>query len=111
MAMLPMKDKVTVHKAGTIDDWGIMQFPGESFVIPGRIKHTLYMRDEEGTFTTIKNDLNVRGSVLFEGIVDVTLNDELEFTNFRGERERVKPNRAKFIQDFNGKVLFTRINF
>lgn len=103
MALIPLKDTVTITKPGAIDEFGDST-PGQSFTYACRI--------EEGT----KRTLDKQGSevisatqILIEGAVDVGYDDIVTWTDSVGNQWSKKPLRIFVVKDFSSKPLFTEV--
>lgn len=103
-SMIPMINTVTVHKASTLDAWGIPT-PTADEILQARVKVTLNEKEKDGSQSV------PQGSVLFEGLQHIAYEDGITFTAFDGNEYTVYPTNRKVIADMQGKVLFTKVSF
>lgn len=103
MAIIPLKQVVTVHKPGGRNDFGEV-IPGESF--------TLKCRADERT-QVVKNQIGeeVVSSVelLFDKLPDISYDDTIEYENELGVTIKRKPVNIEPIRMINGKPTLTAV--
>ena len=102
--MIPMINTVTIHRASSLDAWGIPMASTEE-TLKARVKVTLNEKEQHGDQAVPK------GSILLEGLQNVTYEDSFTFTAFDGNEYTVRPADRKVIADMQGKVLFTKVTF
>ena len=102
--MIPLINTVTIHRASTLDAWGIPT-PSMEETVKARVKVTLKEKVQDG------DQAVPQGSILFEGLQNVTYEDSLTFAAFDGHEYTVRPADRKVIADMQGKVLFTKVTF
>ncbi|OYD08543.1 hypothetical protein [Paludifilum halophilum] len=103
MAVIPLKQKVTVTKPGELDEWGEIT-PGESFEHKCRIDEgSDLVRDENG------QEVVSSARILIEGLVDVGYDDDVSYTNEIGQTYKEKPIRIRVLRGPSGKPWFTEV--
>lgn len=103
MAIIPLKQRATVHKPTIVDDWGEVTAEPPS---------TLKCRADEKT-EVVKNpqgDEVVSGvQLLFDKLPNITYDDVIEFTNEIGVAVKRKPVKIEPIRMINGKPTLTAV--
>lgn len=111
MAILPMKQTITIKRAKTFDDWGN----------PSEIEEvTLKCRIEEGT--QIKRYLGGTGNgtsssenvvesarILIDKLADIRETDTIVFTNELGKTIVKSPNAINVKRGISGNPLYTEV--
>lgn len=102
MAMIPMKDTVTITQAGTLDEWG-QPTAGEAVTYKCRIDEgTRLTRDQNG------KEVVANTRILLNGSVGVGYDDDVTFTDFSGVERTARPIRINAKKGVT-KVLFTEV--
>jgi hypothetical protein len=108
MAIIALKQEITVHKASDeLDSWGNpIEAP------PVKLK----CRIDEGSYvTTTQSSLQTGRSViatakiLLDKIVDIGYIDEIEYTNELNITMRAKPKKISIKRDASGKPMLTEV--
>ena len=103
MAMIPMKQRVTIRRAGETNDWGE---GGTTTTI------TLKCRVDERT-SVVQNTLGdevVSGmEILFDKLPDVRYDDVIEYTNELGVTVSRSPIKIEPVRMPNGKPTMTAV--
>jgi hypothetical protein len=106
MAIIPLKQKVTVHKAaekGELDKWGNPILP-EPFTLAARI--------DEGSFL-FKNDNGdeavAKTKILLDKLADVWYGDVLEYEDELGRVTKRKPTSISVKRGFGSKPMLTEV--
>lgn len=103
MAIIPLKQKATIHKPEITDDWGVVTaFP----------PITLKCRADERS-VVVKNQLGnevVSGvQFMFDKLPDIAYDDVIEFTNELGVTVKRMPINIEPIRMPNGKPTLTQV--
>ncbi|MBC9785506.1 hypothetical protein H1S01_13445 [Heliobacterium chlorum] len=101
--MIPMKQTVTIRKAGELDIWGKPSF-GEPIVYPCRIdastKRIVQVNGQEAIAVA---------TILIKSLIPVGLSDQIEWSDELGQKHLKSPLTIAIIRDFSGKPLFTQV--
>jgi hypothetical protein len=108
MAVLPMKQTVTINRGGALDDWGNAT-PGETL--------TLNCRIEEGTRLTSYRSIGMTNGevvvatarILFDKLADIRETDTLVFTNELGITIEKTPKEINVKRGVSGKPILTEV--
>ena len=104
MAMIPMKQSVTIQRKGVKDEWG------EEITAP--TSFTLKCRVDERT-QVVQNQLGdevVSGmEILFNKLPDVRYDDVIEYTNELGVTIKRTPIKIEPVRMINGKPTLTAV--
>jgi hypothetical protein len=104
MAIVPMKDSVTIVKSGGIDGWG-QPIPGETIQTKGRVS-------EATTLVVGQNgeEIASRYTILLPPSVIVGYGDEVSFTASDGSLVKGNPVSIKAVKDYGGKVILRKVS-
>ncbi|MBC9785863.1 hypothetical protein H1S01_15360 [Heliobacterium chlorum] len=101
--MIPMKQTVTIRKAGDLDIWGKPLY-GEPTVYPCRIdasnKRVQQVNGQEAIATA---------TILIKSLIPVGLSDQIEWSDELTQMYCKPPLTITVIRDFSGKPLFTQV--
>lgn len=108
MAIVPMRNEVSIARAGGVDDWGNPK-PSESF--------TLMCRVDEGSKITVSKTggLNnaetavAEAKILFDRLADIRYSDSITFKNELGVKITRKPMSINVKRMINGKPILTEV--
>lgn len=103
MAIIPLKQRVTVHKPDITDDWG---------EVTAQPPITLKCRADEKTEVVVgqTGEEVVSGvSFLFDKLPNISYDDVIEFTNELGVSVKRKPVKIEPIRMINGKPTLTAV--
>ena len=113
MAIIPLKQTITITRVGELGDWGVPTGSSETF--------TLKCRIDEGS-RMARTDLNVGGgsginseevievtSILLNKYADVRYTDTITFTDAGGKLVTVRPIKISVISGLNGKPVLTEV--
>lgn len=101
MALIPMKQSVTVKRGGQLDAWG-QPLPGEE------IHHKVRV-DEVSSEITDQNGAEVVAShqIIFDKLQDIRYDDAIYYVNELGVAVERNPKKIEVVRDFGGKALAT----
>jgi hypothetical protein len=104
LAIVPMKDTVTIVKSGGVDGWG-EPIPGETITTKGRVS-------EKTTMVVNQNgeEIKSRYSILLPPKVIVEYGDEVSFVSSSGATITGNPESISAVKNFGGKVIFRKVN-
>lgn len=108
MAIVPLKNEVTIKRGGGVDDWGNPIAP---------VTFTLACRIDEGSKLTVSKTggLNnaetavAEAKLLFDKLADIRYNDEISFTNELGVTITRKPMSINVKRMITGKPILTEV--
>lgn len=103
VAIIPLKQEVTIHRGGGTDDWG--------YPLPGEIS-TYKARVDEKTETVVTpaGDEAVTGvQIMLNKLADVRYSDEISYIDELGRQTKRKPVKIEPIRGINGKALLTAV--
>lgn len=104
MALLPLKQTVTIKRKGETDRWG-------NEITPPVVK-SMKCRVDEGS-KLVQNQLGeevVSGmEITFDKLADVKYTDTIEYTNELGETITRTPIRIEVVRMINGKPALTAV--
>jgi hypothetical protein len=104
MALIPLKQTVTVTKAGVTDDWGDV-VPGDELTLKARVEEqtkTITAASGLEAVTTLKIYLDKKA--------DVSYDDTITYTDENGVTVVRKPISIDVKRGLNGKALLTEVH-
>ncbi len=111
MALIPLKQTVTVKRPGEPDEWG----EGMS------TEFTMNCRFQEGAKLTRKTSASTNpaavtseevigvGSFIFDKFADIRMSDELLYTDESGVERTFLPLNVERVRGLNGKAMLTKV--
>lgn len=101
--MIPTPHKVTIVTGEEVDVWGdVVQT--DSYEIDANIRSQIQV------VTSIEGKEVVSNyTILFTGLVGITEQDEIRFTEPNGRDVTMQPISVKFMRDLDGSVGFTKV--
>lgn len=111
MAIIPMKQTVTVRRKSDPDRWG--NAPDIEFTLKCRIQENTKLARRtnytSGTTTILAESVVSKAQIMFDKYVDVTLTDEISFTDESGVAQTYLPININRIRGLNGKAILTEV--
>jgi hypothetical protein len=111
MAILPMKQTVTIQRGGALDDWG-NAVPGETLTLKCRVEEgTRVTRSLSGTGSGTSTFEIAVGTarILFDKLADIRETDTLVFTNELGITIEKTPKEINVKRGGSGKPILTEV--
>lgn len=113
MAILPLKQTVTIKRKGEVDRWGNEITPPTEFELKCRIeegaKLTRRTSAQSGATQTLSEEVVSSAQILFDKYADIRLTDELYYTDESGNERKYLPLNINRIRGLNGKTLLTEV--
>lgn len=101
MAIIPLRQKITVYKSGGIDEWGY-EVPGETIEMNARVDEITEV------VTNFAGEEAVTGvQVTLNKMAGIHYNDEISYTDELGRNIKRKPVKIEPIRGINGKAILT----
>lgn len=101
MAMIPLKQKITVHRGGGTDDWGY-PIPGETIEKKARVdEKTEIVQNQVG------EEVVTGVQIMLDKLVDIRYSDEVEYVDEIGRQTKRKPVKIEPVRGINGKAILT----
>jgi hypothetical protein len=101
LGFLPMPHKVTIEKAGTLDDWGIA-VAGQSQTVNARVS---YNTRKESITVASGETIVFTAKVILEGLPEVDYEDYINFTDERGKSFKKQPLEVDYKFDLSGSAV------
>lgn len=108
MAILPMKQTVTIKRGGALDDWG-NPITGETLTLKCRVEEGSSLKVYRSAGTTISETVVASARILFDKLADIRETDTIVFTNELGETIEREPKEINVKRGINGKPLLTEV--
>lgn len=108
MAILPMKQTVTIKRGGTLDDWGNV-VPGGEFTLKCRVDEGSSLQIYRSAGTKVGETVVVKARILFDKLTDIRETDTLVFTNELGITIEKSPIEINVKRGASGKPLLTEV--
>lgn len=104
---IPLNGTATIYKqSGTVDTWGQPSFDSETYTAKCQINYNADLNKisgEDGVTTSMS------ATLVFHGLVDVRVGDNVEFSNALGVSGRYRIGDVYFFEDYAGKIVATRV--
>ncbi len=104
MALIPLKNTVTIRSGGSVDAWGNPTYDSESTHKCRIDEKTELVRNQNGSEVVS----NIQ--ILIEKTVSVSYDDEISFKLADGKKVDDKPIAIGRLKDISGNVLFTAVS-
>ena len=109
MAILPLKQTVTITRGGgTLDDWGNV-VPEQSFTLKCRVDEGSTLQVYRSAGTKISETVVASARIIFDKLADIRLTDTLAFTNELGVTMEKSPIEINVKRGANGKPILTEV--
>ena len=113
MALIPLKNTVTITPASTYDDWG-EPVSAEPYTLKCRIqegtKVVRGMTNNGGVHGVSANEVVSTAQFYFDKIAPITLTDTLTYTDEAGRTRTYTPISIEIKRGLNGKPILTVVN-
>ncbi|MDQ0154914.1 hypothetical protein [Robertmurraya andreesenii] len=113
MAIIPLKQTVTIKRKGETDRWGNEVTPPVEFTLNCRMeegaKLTRRTSSLDGANSVTSAEVVSSAQLLFDKFVDIRLTDELYYTDESGNERKYLPLNINRIRGLNGKTLLTEV--
>lgn len=113
MAVIPLKQTVTIQRKGELDRWGNEITPATTFTLKCRVdegaKLTRRTSQQPGTTQTLSEEIVSSARIYFDKFADVRLTDELLYTDESGNTRTYLPLNINRVRGLNGKTLLTEV--
>lgn len=113
MAVIPLKQTVTIRRPGELDRWGNETTPATTFTLKCRVdegaKLTRRTSQQPGATQTLSEEVVSSAQILFDKFVDVRLTDEILYADESGNTRIYHPINVTRIRGFNGKTWLTEV--
>jgi len=101
LAIVPLRQKVKVHKPDGEDEWGY-PIEGETIEKDARVD------EKTNTVTNPAGEEKVTGmEIMLDGLADVEYEDEIEFTDELDRTTKRKPEKIEPVRDIVGRAILT----
>lgn len=113
MAVIPLKQTVTVRRPGETDRWGNETTPATTFTLKCRVeegaKLTRRTSQQSGATQTLSEEVVSSAQIYFDKFADIRLTDELLYTDETGNTRTYHPININRTRGLNGKTLLTEV--
>src|SRR5690554_2189493 len=106
MAVIPLKQTVTVYRKGEADRWGNNPAQEEVFDLNCRISEGAKLVRGQ----TMTEEIISVARITFDKFADVRLTDELEYVDEAGDMHTYKPINIERVRGLNGKAMMTVVS-
>lgn len=108
MAILPLKQTVTISRGGVLDDWGNVT-PEQSFTLKCRVDEGSTLQIYRSAGTKISETVVASARILFDKLADIHETDTIVFTNELGLTIEKNPIAINVKRGANGKPILTEV--
>ncbi len=101
MALVPLKQQITIHRGGGKDEWGY-PIPGKTIELKARVdEKTEVVQNQAGT------EVVTGVQIMLDKLADIRYSDEISYTDELGRQTKRKPIRIEPVRMINGKAVLT----
>jgi hypothetical protein len=108
MAILPMKQTVTIKRGGALDDWG-NAVPGETLTLKCRVEEGSRLASYHSVGLSSNEIVVAQARILFDKLADIRETDTLVFTNELGITIEKTPKEINVKRGVSGKPILTEV--
>jgi hypothetical protein len=108
MAILPMKQTITIKRGGALDDWGNV-IPEQTLTLKCRIDEGSQLRSYRSVGMTNSEIVIATARILFDKLADIRETDTIVFTNELGITIEKNPKEINVKRGASGKPLLTEV--
>jgi hypothetical protein len=108
MAILPMKQTVTIQRGDSLDEWG-NAVPGETITMKCRVDEGSTLQVYRSAGTKISETVVASARILFDKLADIRETDTIVFTNELGLTIKKNPIAINVKRGANGKAILTEV--
>lgn len=109
MAIVPMRQKITIFRSGGVSDWG-KPLPNEEITLDCRVDEGSFIVKNKGSGgATVSKEVVAEARVLLDGLVDIREDDTISYTNELGIEIKRTPEKINIKRHINGKPLLTEV--
>lgn len=108
MAVIAMRQTITVTRGGGLDDWG-NPLPGEQLTLKCRIDEGSQVRQYRSAGTTDSEVVVATARILLDKLADISETDTISFTNELGQTIERKPKEINVKRNVSGKPMLTEV--
>src|SRR5699024_9973083 len=109
MALIPLKQEVTVKKSDYLNEWG-KEVPGDGIVYKCRVDEGSFLvKSKNAGGTTSSKEVVAQARILLDKLADVHEEDTINYTNELGFTISKKPEKINVKRHLNGKPLLTEV--
>jgi hypothetical protein len=108
MAILPMKQTVTIQRGDTLDEWGNVM-PEQTFTLKCRVDEGSTLQVYRSAGTKISETVVASARILFDKLADIRETDTIVFVNELGATIKKNPIEINVKRGANGKPLLTEV--
>jgi hypothetical protein len=108
VAIIPMRQTITVTRGGDIDEWGNAT-PGETLTFDCRIDEGSQVRQYRSAGTTESEIIVATARILLDKLADIRETDTIAYTNELGITIEKKPKEINVKRNVGGKPVLTEV--
>jgi hypothetical protein len=113
MALIPLKQSVTIRRPGETDRWGNEVTPAIEFTLKCRVeegaKLTRRTTQGSGTAQVVSEEIVSGAQLYFDKFADIKLTDEIIYTDESGNTRTYLPININRTRGLNGKTMLTEV--
>lgn len=109
MAIVPMKQKITVFRSIGVDEWG-RPFPDDEIELDCRVDEgSFVVKNKTSGGATTSKEVVAQARILLDGLVDIREDDLILYKNELNIEIKKTPERINIKRHINGKPLLTEV--
>lgn len=108
MAMIPMKQEITVKRGGELDEWG-KPLPDKEFNLNCRVDEGTFLVEYRASSNVSSREVVAKARILLDRLVDIRYDDVIIYTNELEQEVKQSPKKIDIKRHLNGKPLMTEV--
>ncbi len=108
MAMIPMKQEVTVERGEMIDEWG-NTIPEDQFILNCRVDEGSFLVEYRASSNVSSREVVAKVRILLDQLADIRFDDVITYTNELDEEIKGSPKKIDVKRHINGKPIMTEV--
>lgn len=108
MAVVPMKQVITIERGEKLDDWG-RTVPEETIEHKCRVDEGTFLVEYRASGNVASREVVANARILLDKLQDVRYDDLITYTNELGIDMKQKPKKINVKRDISAKPILTEV--
>src|SRR5690625_1797580 len=108
MAIVPLKQTITVKRGGELDEWG-KPLPDKTFDLDCRVDEGTFLIEYRTGSNITSREVTAKVRILLDKLADVRFDDVIFYKNELNQTIRGNPKKIDVKRHINGKPLLTEV--
>ncbi len=108
MAIVPMRQEITVKRGGPPDEWG-NPLPDEKVIHKCRVDEGTFLVEYRASSNVSSREVVAKARIILDKLVDIRYSDEIIYTNELDQDIKQSPKKINVKRHINGKPILTEV--